>query len=294
MVHRVALVLALALASTGCGDDEPSGPADASAEDGPADASSAENDDSGSVTADASASESASADDASDDGDASDDASDTTASHTSASDTADGTDTSAGGGPVELYRGDVIGGEIPGWDPDDPRPLVLLGRQGADWIATLARIGDDGALSDNIAEEIIVWGWDAAPPLLYDGPLVGGTIPNWSADDPTPVVMLGRLELDASWVATLASISPEGALGDNFADRILVWGWPPATPASPELRYVGPIDETAVLRGWDPDAPAPLVLLGRLGETWQSTLVRIAADGRLSDNIAEELRVWGW
>jgi len=293
MIHRVALVLGLGCALGGCGDDGPAGPDDASV-DGSLDAS-------GDASADASAGEnsttSASADastgsdtEAGDDADASTSQGD----DATAGDTADGTDTSAGDGPIELYRGAVIGGAVPGWDPDDPRPLALLGRQGTDWIATLARIGDDGALSDNVAEEIIVWGWDAAPPLLYDGPLVGGAIPNWSADDPMPVVMLGRLDLDASWVATLASISPEGALGDNFADRILVWGWPPATPAAPELRYTGPIDDGAVLRGWDPDAPTPLVLLGRMGDTWQSTLVRVGADGRLSDNFAEELRVWSW
>jgi len=208
----------------------------------------------------------------------------------------DSDDTGVAGGPIELYRGPVVGGSVPGWDPDDPRPLVISGRQGADWIATLARIDDDGMLSDNVAEELIVWGWDTTPPQLYDGPVIGGAIPGWSADAPIPVVMFGRMELDGSWVATLASIAPDGSLGDNLADRIVVWGWPAGTLAAPTLQYEGPVDASAVLPAWDPDAPVPLVMLGRLARTttWQSTLARIGPGGELSENLATELRVWGW
>jgi hypothetical protein len=286
------LLLVVVLGPLACSDDGTagageSGIASLSDDDGAGDDAS----DDASVSADADGS-------GSDDGGGSDDAdatATTSAGETAADETAGGDDTGAGAGPIELYRGPVVGGSVPGWNPDDPRPLVLLGRQGTDWIATLARIADaDGSLSDNVAEEIVVWGWAAPPPLLYDGPVVGGAIPGWSADDPMPVVMLGRLDLDASWVATLASIAPDGSLGENIADRIVVWGWPAGTVGAPTLRYGGPVDAGAVLRGWDPDAPAPLVLLGRLGETWQSTLARVGADGTLSDNFAEELRVWGW
>ncbi len=170
----------------------------------------------------------------------------------------------------------------------------MLGQLAGIWIATLARVADDGALSDNVAGEIVVWGWDDAPPLLYDGPVIGGTIPGWNADAPIPVVMLGRIDADASWVATLASIAPDGALGDNVADRIVVWGWADGAPAGPSLAFSGA--PGGVLPGWDPAEPRPLVMLARLAasETWWSTLATIAADGTLGGNVAERLDVWDW
>lgn len=198
------------------------------------------------------------------------------------------------GGPIELYRGPVQGGNLPGWDPDAPRPLLMLGGLAGMWVTTLARIGDDGALSDNVTTELVVWGWEQAPPLLYDGPVAGGALPGWSADGPIPVVMLGRTEAESSWVATLASIGPDGALGDNLADRIVVWGWPDGTPGAPAQAYDGPVG--GMLPGWDPDQPRPLVMLARFADadTWQSTLATIAGDGTLGGNVADELRVWDW
>ena len=245
---------------------------------------------SGSDSADASGSEDASA---SGSGDASDTGSGDTSATTAPT---DATDTAGELGPVELYRGPVDGGSLPGWDPDVPRPLVMLGRQGQDWIATLAAIDETGALFDNVAEEIIVWGWDDTPPLLYDGPVIGGAIPDWSVDDPFPVVMLAQQTGTTSWATTLALIGPDGVLDQNLAERIVVWGWPTATPGAPTSRYAGPVDAGAVLRGWNPDAPEPLVMLGRFpGEDmWVATLARIAPDGTLSDNVTTELRVWGW
>lgn len=209
--------------------------------------------------------------------------------------TAEGTETAGALGPVELYRG-PLGGVLPGWDPEVPRPLVMLGRQGEDWIATLAAIDETGVLFDNVADEIIVWGWDEAPPLLYDGAVTGGAVPEWSFEDPFPVVMLARQAGTTSWAPTLAQIGPDGELDQNLADRIVVWGWPPATTGAPTSRFAGPLDAEAVLPGWDPDAPEPLVMLGRFqGEDiWLTTLARIAPDGTLSDNVTNELRVFGW
>jgi hypothetical protein len=184
---------------------------------------------------------------------------------------------------------------VPGWDPDDPRPLVMMGRMGTDWLATLARLGDDGALSENAADEIVVWGWAEAPPLLYDGP-VGGLVPDWDPTHPIPLVMLGHRESDGAWWSTLSTIAPDGATGTNVADRIVVWGWPDATPGAPTEVFAGPLDGNAVVPGWDADAPAPLVMMGTFTGTgiWQSTLARIDAGGRLSDNLATDIVVWGW
>jgi hypothetical protein len=198
-------------------------------------------------------------------------------------------------GPVELYRGPVAGGLVPGWDPDNPRPLVMMGRLGSDWVATLARLGDDGALSENTAEEIIVWGFDTPPPLLYDGP-VGGTIPNWDSQSPTPVVMLGHRDSDGAWWSTLSTIAPDGAVGDNASDRLVVWGWPGGTPGEPGVAYDGPLDANAAVSGWNADDPPPLVLMATFTGTgiWQATLARISSDGSLSDNLANEIIVWSW
>lgn len=194
-----------------------------------------------------------------------------------------------------LYEGAVVGGVVPGWDPDAPRPLIMLGSLLDQWIVTLARIDTDGSLSDNTAQQIIVWGWEQEPPLLYDGPVVGGAIPSWSASDPTPVVMMGYDQTDGSWVSTLASIAADGSLGDNVADRIIVWGWSDAALGAPDPRYSGPI-AGGVLPGWDPGAPDPLVMLARFAgaDTWQSTLVSIGPGGELRGNVADELLVWGW
>jgi hypothetical protein len=204
-------------------------------------------------------------------------------------------DTGAMGTPIVLYEGPVVGGVVPGWDPDAPRPLIMLGQLLDQWIVTLARIDGDGSLSDNVAQQIIVWGWEQAPPLLYDGPVIGGAIPSWSADDPTPVVMMGYDAANATWVATLASIAADGSLGDNVSDRIIVWGWSDAALGAPDLRYSGPI-AGGELPGWNPGAPEPLVMLARFsGEaTWQSTLVSIGPGGELRGNVADELMAWGW
>jgi hypothetical protein len=205
----------------------------------------------------------------------------------------EGSDSAGGDGPVELYRGPVDGGIVPGWDPDAPRPLVMLGREGDEWVATLARIDGGGALSDNFAEEIVVWGFTVDPTVLYDGP-VGGVLDGWDPAAPIPLVMMGHDGADGSWVATLASIAPDGALSDNFADRIVVWGWAGAEPSAPDLRYEGPV-AGGTLPGWNTDDPAPIVALGTPGfELWIATLVRIAPDGALSDNVATEIRIWGW
>lgn len=215
----------------------------------------------------------------------------------SASDTHDDTDDTVGGagGPVELYRGPVGDAVVPGWDPEAPRPLVMMGRQGQTWSATLAQIGADGSLSQNLAEEIVVWGWEVPPPVLFDGQ-VGGSIAGWSADAPRPVVMLGYSEAQHVWWSTLASIGPGGELGDNVSDRLVVWGWTPADLGAPHEIYAGPLDASAVIPGWSSSDPDPLVMLGRLTgvDTWQATLASIDADGVLGDNLAEELVVWGW
>jgi hypothetical protein len=200
-------------------------------------------------------------------------------------------DTQGGVGPVELYRGPVDG-TVPGWTHDDPRPLVMMGRQADEWVATLARIDASGALSQNTAEEIIVWGFAVDPPVVYDGP-VGGTLDGWSPGAPEPVVAMGYRESDDSWFATLLSIAPDGSIGDNVADRIVVWGWSGAEPSAPMLAYTGAVG--GQLDAWNARAPDPIVALGTPGfEVWLATLVRIAPDGTLSDNTATEIRIWRW
>lgn len=212
-----------------------------------------------------------------------------------ADDAADADDGGPGAGaPVELYRGPVLGGVVPNWDPRAPRPLLMMGRLGTNWVATLAMIGPDGSLSSNAAEEIVVWGWDVAPPQLYDGD-VGGSLPGWSAESPYPVVLVGSLSANGSWTTTLSSIDAAGTLGDNVADRLIVWGWDGPVPGAPTTLYDGPIVGGS-LDGWDDSNPVPLVMLARLpaSDVWQATLASIAPDGTLSENLAEHILVWGW
>ncbi len=219
----------------------------------------------------------------------------TTADGDTTTDPTAGTDTGAAGlGPTQLYRGPVAGGIVPGWDPEAPRPLLMMGRLGESWQTTLARIGDDGSLSENAAQEIIVWGWEVEPPQLYDGPL-GGTLPSWSAATPYPIVLIGERTSDGAWLTTLASIDEAGTLGGTVVNRLIVWGWASAEPAAPSVVYDGPVAGGS-LPGWNPDDPVPLVMLARPSGTmdWWATLSSIAADGSLGDNVAEQIVVWGW
>lgn len=220
--------------------------------------------------------------------------SDTSGAPDSGSDGADDDGGPGASAPVQLYRGSVAAASIPGWDPGDPRPLLMMGRLGETWVSTLARIGDDGTLSENLAEEIVVWGWDIEPPQLYDG-VVGGVLTPWSSADPYPVVLVGHRDVDGAWVTTLSSIDAAGTLGDNAADRLVVWGWSAPSPAAPSTLYDGPVVGGTV-PGWNPEDPAPLVMLGRLpaSDTWQATLASIEPDGALGMNVAEQIIVWGW
>jgi len=69
-------------------------------------------------------------------------------------------------------------------------------------------------------------------------------------------------------------------------------GGPPG--GSPNLIYDGPV--SGPLPGWDPASPVPLIALGQAaGSTaWNTTLVRIAADGTLSDNVAARILIYAF
>jgi hypothetical protein len=148
----------------------------------------------------------------------------------------------------------------------------------------------------NVSTEIVVWGFATEPPRLYEGAFVGGTIPGWSADDPTPVIMIGRATGDDTWIATLAAIGPGGELMETLVDEVIVWGWPAGTPGAPASLYDGPVDGTGAVPGWDADAPRPLVMAGRgdASDVWRSTLASVAQNGVLGDNVSAQLVVWGW
>ncbi len=89
------------------------------------------------------------------------------------------------------------------------------------------RVLPDGSLTENVAERIIVWGWDAiasgAPELRYDGPL-GGKIPDWDAASPEPFVSGGDSALIDWWMTTFR-IAPDGTTSGIIVDRLVVWGW---------------------------------------------------------------------
>jgi hypothetical protein len=131
-------------------------------------------------------------------------------------------------------------------------------------------------------------GGSGGPQLLYDGP-VGGKLPGWDPAAPIPLVALGEVAAGTFWM-TLLSIADDGTLGDNLSPRVLVWGWPSAADAAQV--YDGPVGGT--LPAWSATAPAPLVALAgtSAGGPWTMTLLHVADDGALSQNVAERVLVW--
>jgi hypothetical protein len=127
--------------------------------------------------------------------------------------------------------------------------------------------------------------------LLYDGP-VGGQLADWNSASPYPLVALGKAGSD--WYLTLLDIAADGTLGNNVAERVVVWGWPPGTAGAPSLLYDGPVGGT--LSGWDAAVPLPLVGLAgpAAPSTWQMTLLLVHPEGTLTDNVAERVVLWGW
>jgi len=182
-----------------------------------------------------------------------------------------------------------VSGPLPAWDPSSPVPLVALGQSAGStsWYATLLRIAPDGALSENTAARVLVFGFEDDPPeLVYDG-TVGGRMTGWDPLDPIPIAMMGRVGND--WTMALARISSDGTLSDVIVDRLVVWAW---RSGRPNVRYSGP--PGGMLSGWNAASPQPLVLGGKLGADWFVTLARIDEDGTIAENVAESLIVWGW
>lgn len=165
-------------------------------------------------------------------------------------------------------------------------------------LTVVAACGDGGSVSDDDDDDVVVAidadtsgadsGGGGGGDSLYGGP-VGGALPGWDSDAPIPLVMLGRQTGSQDWLMTLASIAEDGTIGDNVADRIIIWGWPSGGPSE---RYDGPVDASAALSSWDP--PEPLVMGGALGTLWFATLARIDADGSLHENVSNRLLVWGF
>lgn len=127
--------------------------------------------------------------------------------------------------------------------------------------------------------------------LLYDGP-VGGQLAGWDHAAPWPMVAMGQSS--DTWLLTLLDVAPDGTLGNNVANRVVVWGWPPGTVGAPATLYDGPVG--GVLPGWDSDGPIPLVAMGGPASpaTWQMTLLQLESDGTLTANVAERVVLWGW
>ncbi|GAC1600543.1 MAG: hypothetical protein NVS3B20_21710 [Polyangiales bacterium] len=211
-----------------------------------------------------------------------------------------GTDSLEGGLKL-LYSGPVAGGRLKDWAADSPYPLVVLASRTAssqDWQASLVSVHDDGALGENVAEKVRVYGWpigaSGAPNPLYDGPLDSkARVPAWNDADPRPLLAMGRISASGDWVATLLQIGADGSMSNNAAERLIVYGF----GASPPMKlYDGPAS-TARLPAWSSDAPRPFITVGRtasVGPTWQMTLGTVAKDGALTDVFVERLRVWGW
>ncbi len=228
----------------------------------------------------------------------------TTASDTEPGDTEPG-DTEPGGGsvdPVLLYEGNVSTGVVPDWDPDDPRPVltyryVEFESTPDQWSQGMVPVQADGTLAYDAELRVNVWGWEQPPPLLYEGSLADGAIPDWSFDDPTPVVSLMWVEADDTWHTAMFVIYADGSL-ESFTQespRLLLWGWPTGTPGAPSVRYQGLVGGSEV-PGWDPMNFRPVLMMTRDpgGDEWGSFLVRINDQGEIMDNIPNEALVWGW
>jgi hypothetical protein len=223
-------------------------------------------------------------------GDAGDDAGSDAGGEDGSSDGSDDAGDASTSGPAPLWDGPVSG-PLPGWDPSVPIPLVAIGQPSgsSSWYATLVRIAADGTLSENLAERILIFGFDDDPPaLIYDGP-VGGQLPNWNSAAPIPLVMMGRIESQDAWTLALAEIASDGTTSGIVVDRLVVWGW---RTGGPTLLYQGPVPGT--LPGWDAALPSRLVMGGALNGSWYVTLARVDADGTLAENLSETLTVWGW
>lgn len=210
------------------------------------------------------------------------------------------TDGGSGGmdGLEVLYEGSTQFASIPDWNPDAPRPLLAVAGNGdGKWFITLFRVAANGELSNNTSQEALVWGFIDEPPVLYEGPYVGGSLPNWSGNAPTPALAMGRgVGTGGDWQMALTGVNPDGSLmGAVDLDEVIVWGWPSGTPGAPVLEFAGKPDGSGRVTPWDDAAPRPLVMLGQLGaDTWWTTLASISADGSLADNSSTELLVWGF
>ena len=220
-------------------------------------------------------------------------------------DTASGTgDTEPGGSgvePVLLYKGPISAGVVPDWDPDNPRPVLVYryveAESSADsWTLGPVPVAVDGTLAYDADVPVNVWGWEQPPPLLYEGSSAEGVIPDWSFQDPTPVVSL-MAEADDTWQTAMFVIYADGSI-DSFTQqspRLLLWGWPLGTPGVPAVRYQGLVGGSEI-PGWDPMAFRPVLLMTRDpgGDEWASFLVTINDLGQIIGNIPNEALVWGW
>jgi hypothetical protein len=134
--------------------------------------------------------------------------------------------------PDLIYSGAMdANARIPNWNVNNPRPVIVLAHQNAntDWVVSMARINPDGTITDIIADELRVWGWNSGhpcpPSIEYDGPLSSAVVPNWNASAPRPLVVEAFLSITSDWFVSMARIHANGSISDILADQAKVWGF---------------------------------------------------------------------
>jgi hypothetical protein len=66
------------------------------------------------------------------------------------------------GGPSLIYSGPRdAGAVVPGWDPDNPRPLIVFSRYSAEpvWHVSMAEVSEAGVVGGMVTDELRFWGW---------------------------------------------------------------------------------------------------------------------------------------
>ncbi|MCA9637414.1 MAG: hypothetical protein KC420_15415 [Myxococcales bacterium] len=213
---------------------------------------------------------------------------------------ATGGETSGGGGsgPILLFDGAPGEAVIPGWDPENPRPLMAdqLGFGDA-WAGASLLIHPDGTVT-GFTERIVIWGFEDLP-LHYDGPHFGGDFPSWDPETPPPVVAMGTgptlsgdwmLMTPGVWVDTDGGFVAPG----SKVERVVIWSFD-GVDAPPSLDYVGPWDGSYVIPGWDHAKPSPLIVWvdTPVQGQWQQGPLAVFSDGTTNTSM-NTIQVYGW
>jgi hypothetical protein len=64
----------------------------------------------------------------------------------------------------------------------------------------------------------------------------------------------------------------------------------------PNLIYDGPRGDDAIVPGWDPDRPVPIIVFARYdaADTWYVSMAEIGETGVVGGMVTERVRFWGW